>query len=424
MPEKVESAIYGGSFRTATAQVLPFVLPGELVECAPGEVTRIVEPSSARQQPGCVHFGSCGGCQYQHAEYPRQLALKKSILAGLLSHAGLVDLPPITTVEGPEWGYRNRIRLRVEQTDDGLRVGYNLRGTNQFLPIRMCPIAAPVLWRASEALLQRAAADEVCARWLQATSELELFCSGDEQRLQLQLFVRDARALPTGRFAVFCEAVLQALPELTGAGAMLDPELNRRARKAWAGETWGAAGLLLSVAGHDYWVSRGAFFQVNRYLVDRLVDLVTEEAAGDLAWDLYAGVGLFSQVLAKRFPQVIAVEGGEIAARDLTATARKSGFTARREPALDFLHAQEHQRERPNLVVLDPPRAGLGLEAAALLGRSGAQRIVYVSCDPETLARDLAVLVRAGYRIERTSLIDLFPQTFHMESIIWLQFAG
>ena len=421
MQEKIETAIYGGSFRTATGQVLPFVLPGEVVEVEPGEAARVIEPASTRRQPACVHFGTCGGCHYQHAEYFQQLAFKKSILAGLLRQAGLVDLPPITAVEGPEWGYRNRIRLRVEQTAEGLRYGYNLRGTNHFLPVLMCPIAAPVLWRAAEALLHLAAADQACARWLQSASELELFCSGDEQRLQLQLFVRDARSLPTGRLADFCEAVHKAVPELTGAGAMLDPELNRRARRAWAGETWGAAGLLLSVGGHDYWVSRGAFFQVNRFLVERLVELVAEGAAGKLAWDLYAGVGLFSHVLAKRFARVIAVEGGEIAARDLTASARKAGFSPRREPAVDFLRAQEHQRERPDLVVLDPPRAGLGLEGAALLGRSGAARIVYVSCDPETLVRDLAVLVRAGYRIERVTLIDLFPQTFHLESVVWLR---
>ena len=167
---------------------------------------------------------------------------------------------------------------------------------------------------------------------------------------------------------------------------------------------------------------------MNRFLVDQLVDLVAAGfpaagAGGELAWDLFAGVGLFSRVLAGHFGRVVAVEGGEAAARDLANAARKGGFEARRASALEFLEEQERQRERPQLVVLDPPRAGLGAEGTSLLGRSGAERIVYVSCDPETLARDLSGLVRAGYRVERVTLVDLFPQTYHLETVVFLRRA-
>ena len=426
MRDQVETALYGGGFRSASGTVLGFVLPGEVVEHAAGESLAVIQGSTDRREPRCVHFGACGGCQYQHAEYKRQVEWKRSILAGLLGAAGLKeglkDVPAIAVASGPEWGYRNRIRLRLETVDGAVRVGYNQRGTTAFLPVRMCPIAAPLVWRAAEALVRLAATHEACASWLRQAAEVELFCSADNdvQRLQMQLFLRDARALP-GRFTAFCEAVREMLPELAGAGAVLAPDLNRRARKAWAGEAWGAEGLLYHVAARDYWVSRGAFFQVNRFLIERLVELVCEDAACTLAWDLYAGVGLFSRVLAERCSRVVAVEGGEAAARDLGIAARKGDFSFRREPTLDFLRAQEHQRERPGLVVLDPPRAGLGVEGATLLGRIGPERIVYVSCDPETLARDLAVLAAAGYGLERVTLVDLFPQTFHLETVVWLR---
>ena len=423
MPDRVQAALYGGTFRTAYGASPPFVLPGELIEQmnqSQNGTPAVLEPSSLRREPGCVHFGLCGGCHYQHAGAPVQVEWKQTILAGLLAHAGLRNLPPIEHVSGPEWGYRNRIRLRLEPTGAGIRAGYNQRASNAFLPVGMCPIATPLLWRAAAVLVRLAASHEICRRWLQATAEVELFCTGDEQRLQMQLFLRNTHGLSTGRFTAFCQAVQAAVPELAGAGAALDPELNRRARQAWAGASWGADGLQYRVGACDYWVSRGAFFQVNRFLVEPLVKLVTEGLAGQTAWDLFAGVGLFARVLAAQFSRVIAVEGAEIAARDLAAAARKAGFEARRQPALDFLRGQEHQRERPEVVVLDPPRAGLGLEGAALLGRSGARQIVYVSCDPETLARDLAVLVRAGYILERITLIDLFPQTYHLETVVRL----
>jgi 23S rRNA (uracil1939-C5)-methyltransferase len=238
----------------------------------------------------------------------------------------------------------------------------------------------------------------------------------------MQFYLREPGA-DAASFAAWCERIKRAAPELVGAGAELDPELNRRVRRRWAGVAWGAAGVQYAVAGRSYWVSRGAFFQVNRFLVERLVELVCGDAEGTLAWDLFAGVGLFTRALAERFGRVVAVEAGDVAASDLAA-AGKGGkvFEAVHSSTLDFLRARELQRERPELIVLDPPRAGLGTDdAAEILGRMGAARIVYVSCDPVTLARDLAVLVRAGYRIESVDMIDLFPQTFHLETVVKLR---
>ena len=410
----VGKPLYGGTFNAGTRQ-LPFVLPGEqLVD------DTVTHPSPHRVVPGCVHFGTCGGCQYQHADTPTQVVVKQEILADLLSAAGLTNLPVITPYSAEPWGYRNRIRLRVQVVAGAVRMGYSLRGTNDFLPITMCPIAAPVFWHAAQVLLNLAETDPLTQRWLASTSELELFCLPDESRLQAQFFLRDsdpAHGNPQA-FAKFCEGFQAVLPQLAGAGAELDPELSRRARRAWDGATWGASGLSYPVAGRNYWVARGAFFQVNRHLVGKLVDLVCAGHSGALAWDLFAGVGLFTRALAENFTRVVAVEGGELAAAALKIASKNSSlFESIHAPTLDFLRARELQRERPELVVLDPPRAGLGVEGAAVLARIAPARIVYVSCDPTTLARDLAVLVRGGYILQSLNLIDLFPQTYHLETV-------
>lgn len=172
------------------------------------------------------------------------------------------------------------------------------------------------------------------------------------------------------------------------------------------------------VADESYWVSRGGFFQVNRFLLDELVSVVTNGRRGELAWDLYAGVGLFSRVLARGFKQVVAVEAS---GSDLTKSFKGGGKRAVEATTVEFLRQAIVQRARPELVVVDPPRAGVGAEVCELLARVSAREVVYVSCDPVTLARDLKSLTEAGYRIVELHMVDLFPQTFHLETVVVLR---
>jgi 23S rRNA (uracil1939-C5)-methyltransferase len=442
-PLRVQAPRYGGAFTTQTPTNLDYVLPHELVQLTP--TLHILEASAARTQPACSHFGTCGGCHYQHALYPEQLLLKRQILTQLLTEANL-PIPAIHTESAQPYGYRNRIRLRIQPESNGrFRAGYSLRGTNQFLPIAMCPIAAPALWTAAETILTLAATDPLLERWLSATSELELFTTPDESQLQLHFFLRTAQAgnRESSSFPGLCTRISQLWArsgqpvQLVGASATLDPELNRRSRRAWSGTTWGADGIAYPAARRTYWLPRGAFFQVNRLLIDRLVALVRDPAgssvphapqshrdagvtspAKSLAWDLFAGVGLFTRALAERFDHVIAVEGAEPAATALATL--KSPVTAVHSSTLDFLRVRVLDRERPSLIVLDPPRAGLGSEAAQLLARVAAPEVIYVSCDPTTLALDLQHLIPT-YEIATLTLIDLFPQTFHIETVTHLR---
>ncbi|MDT7810178.1 MAG: rRNA (uracil1939-C5)-methyltransferase, partial [Acidobacteriaceae bacterium] len=358
----------------------------------------------------------CGGCQYQHAAYPAQVQMKVAILQETFERAGLAALPAIQAHTSEPWAYRNRTRLRIAELETTLRVGYNRRGSNEFLPIHECPISAPLVWRAAEALLRVAAESSTPARLLRGAVEVEFFTTGDEKKLQMTLFVRKAQP----GFGALCERMQELVPELAGADVSLVPssELQRRARRPRTLETWGADGMTYVVAGEGYWISRGSFFQVNRFLVDELLRIVTAGRRGAVAWDFYAGVGLFSRALARTFQQVVAVEA---AADDLSRSFKGPGNRAVETTTVEFLRSAVVQRERPELIVMDPPRAGVGAEVCALLARISSPEIVYVSCDPVTLARDLKLLVAADYKVMEIHMVDMFPQTFHLETVMILR---
>jgi 23S rRNA (uracil1939-C5)-methyltransferase len=433
MKLQIEKAVYGGAGLAhqtegegaGKAVFVPFTLPGELVEArlleqknAFGEASllQVLTASEDRVPARCAHFGQCGGCHYQYAAYPAQVQMKVAILQETLERAGLTALPAIQVHTGEPWAYRNRTRLRIAEFEAALRVGYNRRGSNEFLAIHECPISAPLVWRAAEALLQVATENSTTTRLLRSALEVEFFTTGDEKKLQMTLFVQKAQA----GFAALCERLQALVPEFAGADVSLLPTLEsqRRTRRPRTLEIWGADGLNYPAAGEAYWVSRVGFFQINRFLVDELVRIVTAGRRGAIAWDLYAGVGLFSRALARAFQQVVAVEA---AAHDLSRSFKGPGKRAVETTTVEFLRSAVVQRERPDLIVMDPPRAGVGAEACALLGRITSPEIVYVSCDPVTLARDLKSLVAAGYNIAESHMVDMFPQTFHLETVMILR---
>jgi 23S rRNA (uracil1939-C5)-methyltransferase len=402
-------------------------------------------PTQDRATPPCPHFGPCGGCQLQHLPYAAQLSDKAGQLRALLETTGLT-LPELQLHPSPPLAYRNRIRLTLAEVDGQLRAGYLTNqqpATNNqqptFLPIRECPIAAPLLWRAAEAFL--ALINEQPTTWLrnphQMPDQLEIFTTAEESRLQFTLYLRTAaKSVPAklpADFTALCEALRTRVPELIGAGISLLPTLStqrsRRAEQPRPGPTWGSPGLNYSVSqpatnnlqpATSYWVPRGAFFQINRFLLPELLEIVTANRSSGLAFDLYAGVGLFSRALAAHLAQVTAVEIAEPAASALAAT-KLPNLRAVKATTLDFLRAAVLERDRPGLIVLDPPRSGAGSEVCALLARISAPTLVYVSCSPETLPSDIQALTTlagpSGYTLAELHLFDLFPQTTHIETV-------
>jgi len=434
---RIELPLYGGSFTTSDPDLtLPFVVPTELVGVQENQPLHVLEPAPDRVVPQCPHFGACGGCQYQHINDGAQVRMKGTILKRIMEQAGLASLPRLMYCVAPRalgaalptagpFAYRNRIRLRIEQVEDTLRFGYNRRATTDFLPIVTCPISVPNLIPTVETLLSLRNTDKDAAHWLNSTAELEIFTSQDLARTQLTFFVAPRTKVPQGSFTRFLNTLQRRVPQIAGAAAEAFDSRTGPTGRTLA--THGASGLNYTVGDETYWVTRGAFFQVNRFLIDALVNLVTRDSSfrprsGNIAWDLFAGVGLFSRVLVRNFAHVTAVEASPIASVDLAAAFKKFGpqHRAVAETTLGFLQKAIIQRERPELIVLDPPRAGAGLEVCALLGRIAAPQIVYVSCDPTTLARDLRALQAERYKIAGVQLIDLFPQTFHIETVVTL----
>ncbi len=428
--------VYGGSCTVRfdhdqNEALVPFTLPGERIEAravspasrrepASGELIRVLQTSPERIKPRCRHFGVCGGCDYQHATQAAQLALKQQVLLDALSPAA--KGVSLQVHSGEPWHYRNRARFRVV----GDQIGYNRRNSNSFLPVTECPIASPLLWRAIEAAREIYKAGLVL--WPDTLTEIELFTNTQETALQASLRLgsslssmdRDAPAV----FRKFCEQWQKRLPEIAGAGLSVIAEPlpgdSKRVSAARSIEVarWGEQALSYQVGNRLHQVTRNAFFQVNRFLTETMVELVCGDRTGKRAYDLFAGAGLFSLPLTERFQEVTAVEIGQPAADDLARALQASPgkHRAEHQTVLAFLQDQAG-RPVPELIVMDPPRAGLGDAVTRELCRLAAPEMVYVSCDPITFARDTKVLLQSGYTLHRLHLLDLFPQTFHMETI-------
>jgi 23S rRNA (uracil1939-C5)-methyltransferase len=425
---EIEKPVYGGAFLArleGKAVFVPLTLPGEQARVritqsksayATAEADEILRAAPERIQPACPHFGACGGCHYQHADYASQLAFKQAILRETLLRGG-VDAPEeIGVLSGEQWGYRNRIRLALDAAGNP---GYRGRRSHAVVPLRECPIAAPLLVEAAQAFAEVARGFAPTLR----PTELSLFCNPDETALLLTVFTKSS---PKLRFNGFAQALAERIPALIGAELEVEVERGLKLQPQPIAR-WGASSLDYRAAGFDYRVDHGAFFQVNRWLVDSLVESVVAEAQGKLAWDLFAGVGLFARQLAARFDGVVAVESAPASTYALAANLEGTTSLPISAETLHFLRFQATRcangASTPDLIVLDPPRTGLGAETCALLAQIAAPALVCVSCDPATLARDLRALVASGYRIQSITLADLFPQTFHLETVVQLRRA-
>jgi 23S rRNA (uracil1939-C5)-methyltransferase len=241
-----------------------------------------------------------------------------------------------------------------------------------------------------------------------------LFCDPGESALMVTFFASENAGV---RLEPLARALAERIPALKSAELAADGRPGHPARTL---AQWGSASLSYPAAGFVYRVDHGAFFQVNRWLVDGLVACVTAGQSGALAWDLFAGVGLFARKLTETFARVVAVESAPTAVNALEANLKGTTGIAVRAGTLDFLRGVK-AGERPDMIVVDPPRTGLGAEITTLLAGICAPVLVYVSCDPATLARDLRALVASGYAIETVTLADLFPQTFHLETVVHLR---
>jgi len=395
---RIEKWVYGGDgLGRLDGRVIlaPRVLPGELVRFEaerekPGLVhakpIEILEPAPARIAPDCPYFGRCGGCHYQHAGYEYQVEQKLAVLRETLQRVGRIEGPEaINLVAGPPWEYRNRVQLHFDQGE----AGFLEAGSHRLCPVERCAVSSPRL-NETLASLRTMISDRRFPRFLRS---LELFTN--ETVVQVNVLETAGPRLARSFFDWCAETI-------PGAGA---PALDYIA------------------AGEGYRVGHRSFFQVNRFLIDRLVETALDGFPGGTALDLYAGVGLFSLPLARRGGEVTAVESGAGAQIDLRFNAERAALTIKsvQDAADRYLASLE---QPPDFVLADPPRTGLGPAVVGHLVRLRPRHLTIVSCDPATLARDLRGLLDGGFALEHLTMVDLFPQTAHIESVARLRHPG
>jgi 23S rRNA (uracil1939-C5)-methyltransferase len=424
----IEKLIYGGdglAHADGNTVFVPYVLPGEEVRASAkskkkklvwAELLEVISPAKERGKAKCAHFQKCGGCHYQHIPATEQLRLKRDILRETLSRLGGITWDgAISAHAGEPYGYRNRAQWAV-RSGMPRALGYFLPESSVIVPIDECPVLSPRLAHTFAQLQEMARS----GRLPEGIQEIEAFADSSDEKIALNVaFEKFSKSA-----AELASAFRDVLPQIESL-LLLDQKKNRF-------ELTGPGYLTHEAGGYRYRVSHLSFFQVNRFLIEDLLKTVTANAHGALALDLYSGVGFFTLPLAKTFQRVVSVDANLAATRDLYANAEIAGVTiiSHNEHAEEFLKKTE---EKPDFVLLDPPRAGLGAEAAERLAELGAKEIVYLSCDPSTLARDLAVLTGSPrkpkeitgpsirYEITEMHLFDLFPQTFHIETLVRLQ---
>ncbi len=401
------SHAYGGEtiarLPDGRAVFIPYAIPGEVVRLelveekqrfARARLLEVLEPSSERVSPRCPHYGECGGCHYQHLSYPAQLAAKTTILKDQLERIGGLASPEVAGIAPSifEVAYRNHVQFHL--APDG-SLGYHKARTNDVLAIREChlpELPLQELWPQLE-FEPGAGVDRV---------GLRLGCDGDLQ------IILESGGLETPELSV--EDLPVSVVHLSPGGAIT---------------LAGSPTLEMEVLERRFRVSAGSFFQANT-VVAAMMALKVREWLGERSalrpdatlLDLYCGVGLFSLFLAESGCRLVGVEASEQAVDDFACNLDEfdgieiyQGAAEVVLPSLDL---------RPDAVVVDPPREGLARPVIDSLLRLAAPTLVYVSCDPATLARDAKRLTAGGYVLQKLSLFDQFPQTYHIESIsLW-----
>lgn len=398
----LENPAFGGDtigrLPDGRAVFVPFCLPGETVRVkiiskkkrfARAELLEVLEPSPFRITPRCQHFSTCGGCHYQHIDYHQQLLLKKRILQDQLERIGGIRNPQISNPipSSKEYNYRNQIQFHISE---GNKPGFIRADRTGVMEISECHLPEEPLnelWPLidiephsgiSSLTLRSGAGDDALI-----TLESKSFFEADF----------DIDALPV--------SVVHLGPENVQVLA-------------------GSSFTLMQVKNRDFQVSAGSFFQVNTLMAEKMVTLVEESIpeSSKVFLELYSGVGLFSAFVAPQVDQLIAIESSENAVEDFSLNLDEFDnvtiYQGRAEEILPLLAVQ------PDIVLLDPPRAGVSRNVLEGILSLKPEKILYISCDPATLSRDARVLIEWGYAAERIIPLDLFAQTYHIETFsVW-----
>ncbi len=398
----IDKLVYGGAGigrHQGKVVFVPFSVPGDQLLVRPAEVRktfvraetlRMLKPGVGRATPICPHFGKCGGCHWQQLEYERQVETKRQILEEIFHHRipQTRDLP-ITMRACPQpLTYRSRARLQLRGSGSGCAVGFYRHASHVVEDVESCPLFRKSLNEALSSLRQFKLKVDTDGR----PQEIDMACSEEED------------TWATARIA--SEVSHEGITPLVGSGRNEEVILRRK------------------VGDFYYSVTASVFFQANDFMVSELAALVKELArsvGSGSALDLFAGVGLYTLPLARQFAEIIAVENSPPACRLCAGNAKAAGLGHIQIACADALSWMESQKDigRPevDLIVLNPPRAGAGSSVMQQVRAWAPKTIIYVSCDPQTLLRDLTKISPREYRIDHVEGLDMFPQTYHFETV-------
>jgi 23S rRNA (uracil1939-C5)-methyltransferase len=419
----IDALAYGGNGvgrHQGKAVFLPWTLPGDRISWRPlkerknyfeGEVVSLLAAGPGRCEPRCPLFGRCGGCQWQHVTYAQQLSWKQRFLQDALTrHAGLVDPNVIpTTGSEPPWNYRNRVQFKCQATQAGVVIGFYRRGSHHVINVEQCPIAHPGINAALDFL-----------------RELVASAPTPDRIPQLDVGVGDDDSV---RVVIHCIGPVAAdwLTSISASARQRQYGLFlQQGRKSVLRRLAGQTDLQLRVDQPPLILNYGpgGFAQVNSEQNRKLVQAVVEAAAlrgGEEVLELFCGMGNFSLALARRCRRLVGVEDFPVSIEKARANAALNGISNVSFAVADAAAYLSRRQQPFDLVVLDPPRTGASREVVQSLLQLAPKRIVYVSCDPMTLARDLGPLLGHGYQLLRSHPFDLFPQTYHLESVTLLE---
>jgi 23S rRNA (uracil1939-C5)-methyltransferase len=381
------------------AVFVPFGVPGERVRLhlteekrnfARGEIVEIIESSSLRVTPRCIHFGVCGGCHYQHLPYEEQLNAKREILRDQLTRIGKMENPPVQEmIPSPSpWNYRNHVQFHL--TEEG-KLGYMMAQTPRVFAIQECHLPE----------------GSINALWPQLEFEPEM----NIERVSLRSGVDEELML-------VLESDSPESPELEIEAGISVAHVFEENAVVIAGNDH----LTIRVLQRDFRVAAASFFQVNTVMAGKMVEHLLAYlpiTQSIVLLDVYCGVGLFSAFLAPKCGKVIGIESSPSSCEDFAANLDEFENVELYEGLAEDVIP--HLEAKPDIVLVDPPRAGLDKTIVDGIVKLNPKVIAYVSCDPSTLARDAARLIKAGYKLKQVTPFDLFPQTFHIESISFFE---
>ncbi len=406
MSETYELALttltYGGGalgrLPDSRAVFVPFGLPGERVRVrlteekrgfARGEIVEILQASPERISPRCKHFGQCGGCHYQHMPYEMQLKVKADILQDQFQRIGKIENPPVQpTVPSPNpWNYRNHIQFHLD--GDG-RLGFQASASNKVIPISECHLPEA----------------SINSLWPQ----LEFEANSGIERVSIRAGMNDELML-------ILESDSPETPELEMEADISVAHVFEDHAVVIAGNDH----ITIKVFDRGFRVSPASFFQVNISMAEKMVKYLLDRLpiSQSTILDVYCGVGLFSAFLAPKCKRLIGIELSSSACDDFSVNLDEfDNVELYEDLAENVLPALKVE---PDIILVDPPRAGVEKEALDEIMKLNPKMIAYVSCDPSTLARDARRLMDGGYKILDVTPFDLFPQTYHIESISFFE---